>query len=83
MRGWLGLRFVLRSFKHNYRWRRTMTVTIELKCDGYNCFTSRELDADNDAQVERAGWGIDYKNGFHYCPSCWPIVQKELDNEDC
>lgn len=55
-----------------------MAVEIKVTCDGNGCYADREIEEDNDGQIERIGWGVDYTNGFHYCPKCWKIVQEEL-----
>lgn len=55
-----------------------MTVTINLQCDGFDCFHSVEIREDTDTAIIQAGWGIDYSNGCHYCPECWPDVKKEI-----
>ena len=56
-----------------------MTVEITVKCDGLRCCESREIEHDTERHIERLGWGIDPRTGFHYCKKCWPIVQKEIE----
>ena len=59
-----------------------MTVEIIANCDGRDCNNSREINADNDNEIERIGWGIDYNEGFCYCPTCWLIVKKEIEGDN-
>ena len=54
-----------------------MTIEIIVRCDGYKCAHQREINEDADHAIESLGWGIDYHNGYHYCPSCW----KEIDSQ--
>lgn len=58
-----------------------MTVEIIVNCDGRDCSNSNEIEFDADMYIERIGWGIDYREGFHYCPDCWSIVKKEIEGE--
>ena len=55
-----------------------MTVEINLKCDGLNCFNEKEIYETTDMAIERAGWLIDEENDCHYCPKCKPIVERIL-----
>ena len=60
-----------------------MTIEINLICDAFDCLCSREIGEDTDREIEWLGWGIDYKTGYHYCPTCLKVVEKELaDIED-
>jgi len=58
-----------------------MTIKIILECDAGGCGDETELRDYTDADVERAGWGIDHAEGFHYCPTHWPIVQKGIADD--
>ena len=58
-----------------------MTIEIILKCDGYKCSASREIEEDTDYYVEQALWGVDDRTGFHYCPKCWEEAKEEIRQE--
>ncbi len=58
-----------------------MTVTIEVQCDGLDCYSSHEIDNNTDSEIEHIGWLVDYETGFHYCRKCSEIVKKEIGNK--
>lgn len=59
-----------------------MTVRIEVECDARGCARTAEINNDSDRDVARIGWKLDPLNdGQHYCPKCWPKVEKELAEE--
>jgi len=61
-----------------------MTIKITVLCDGGGCSHEYEpneqrLDAENEIEGELVGkgWGIDFTQEFHYCPSCTKIIKAE------
>lgn len=59
-----------------------MTVRITVLCDGRGCAREAEIERDSDREITRIGWKIDpFTDGQHYCPKCWPKVEKELADE--
>lgn len=56
-----------------------MTVRITVLCDARGCSREVEIDYDSDKYITRLGWHLDpLSDGQHYCPKCWPKVEKEL-----
>ncbi|MDI5890641.1 hypothetical protein [Halomonas rhizosphaerae] len=61
-----------------------MTIETIVRCDGRSCCNECEIEDAYDSSVSAAGWHTDPHDGFnHYCPRCWPVVKKELEEEDC
>jgi hypothetical protein len=60
-----------------------MSMKIELECDARDCFNTTEIDDNHDSAIEKEGWVIDPHEPYqHYCPQCWPQVEKELESMD-
>jgi hypothetical protein len=59
-----------------------MTIKIEVECDASDCRATQEIDDNHDSDISREGWHTHPYDGYqHYCPSCWPAVKEELDEE--
>ena len=59
-----------------------MTIKIELECDASNCCASVEIEDNLMSDVEKSGWHTHPYDGYqHYCPKCWPTVEKEIKDE--
>ena len=60
-----------------------MTVEVTVKCDAYGCHAETEIESDGCSDVERSGFTEDPRDPHqHYCGRCWPIVEKELQDEE-
>lgn len=56
-----------------------MTINIEISCDARGCCNAREIEDYTDGDVASIGWHSDPTyEGQHYCPVCWPKIEKEL-----
>lgn len=53
-----------------------MTITTTIRCDALSCGREREIDS----PYAPSGWGE--HDDFHYCQRCWPMVKKEIDEEE-
>ncbi len=55
-----------------------MTITAKMKCDARNCCKSMNIHQDI-YDAELVGWHNHPSDvSQHYCPSCWPMIGKEL-----
>lgn len=59
-----------------------MTIETIIHCDALSCCNEREIEMDSDPAILSAGWHTDPNDEFtHYCPTCWPEVKKELEED--
>lgn len=59
-----------------------MTIKIKVVCDGRGCHSDRDIEDNHDSDVESEGYHVHPHDGYqHYCPTCWPIVEKEILGE--
>lgn len=59
-----------------------MTVIIKVECDADGCHATKEINDNHPSDIDGNGWRHHpYDSYQHYCPSCWPIVEKEIAEE--
>ena len=59
-----------------------MTIKIEIECDARDCCASAEIEDNHHSDIERSGWHAHPYDGYqHYCPTCWPVVEEEINEE--
>lgn len=59
-----------------------MTIKIKVECDAHSCNAVQEIEDNHDSDIVREGWHVHPHDGYqHYCSRCWPIVEKEINEE--
>jgi hypothetical protein len=59
-----------------------MTIKIEVECDALDCWHTTAIEDSGCGAVAANGFHEDPNCGWqHYCSSCWPKVEVEIEKE--
>lgn len=60
-----------------------MTIVTTVRCDAFGCPNETETESAFHSDVAAEGYREDpAQGGIHYCEACWPVVQRELEEEE-